>query len=121
MVATESAGVASKLSPTGHHHVIDVLHAASTKPTPAAFIGVLKKLQPRLYSISSSPKAHAGRVHLTVGAVRYDKDGRTRKGVCSTFLAERGLSASKVGVFVHANKAFRQPAHGDGETRDIPS
>ncbi len=95
------------------HHVIDALHAAATKPSPADFVARLKKLQPRLYSISSSPKAHAGQVHLTVGTVRYDKDGRARKGVCSTFLAERALAAGKVGVFVHSNKAFRPPANGD--------
>ncbi len=95
------------------HHVIDALVGAPTKPTPAALVAVLKKLQPRLYSISSSPKAHPGQVHLTVGAVRYEKDGRPRKGVCSTFLAERGLAAGKVGVFIHSNKAFRPPASGD--------
>ncbi len=96
-----------------HHHVIDVLLAAASKPAPADFVARLKKIQPRLYSISSSPKAHPGHVHLTVGTVRYDKDGRARKGVCSTFLAERALAAGKVGVFVHANKAFRPPANGD--------
>jgi sulfite reductase (NADPH) flavoprotein alpha-component len=90
-----------------------VILAAPTKPAPADFVAKLKKIQPRLYSISSSPKAHPGQVHLTVGAVRYDKDGRARKGVCSTFLAERALAAGKVGIFVHANSAFRPPANGD--------
>jgi sulfite reductase (NADPH) flavoprotein alpha-component len=110
-VADPGPGSASPA--TAPHHVIDVLHAATAKPAPAEFIARLKKLQPRLYSISSSPKAHAGQVHLTVGTVRYDKDGRARKGVCSTFLAERALAAGKVGVFVHTNKAFRPPANGD--------
>lgn len=72
------------------------------------FVSVLKKLQPRLYSIASSPKAHPGEVHLTVGIVRYNSHGRDRGGVCSTYLADRvGDSAS--GVFVHTNKAFRLP------------
>lgn len=93
-------------------HVVDVLLAAPAKPTPKELVARLRKLQPRLYSISSSPKAHPGQVHLTVGAVRYDKDGRPRKGACSTFLAERALAAGKVGVFVHANAAFRPPADG---------
>lgn len=91
-------------------HVLDALHAAAAKPAPAAFVGALKKIQPRLYSISSSPKAHPGQVHLTVGAVRYELNGLPRKGACSTFLAERALSLGKVGVFVHSNKAFRPPA-----------
>lgn len=92
------------------HHVLDALHIASAKPAPVAFVGALKKLQPRLYSISSSPKAHPGQVHLTVGAVRYELNGLPRKGVCSTFLAERALAHGTVGVFVHANKAFRPPS-----------
>ena len=101
------------------HHVIDVLlHSKIENPkskiiSPADFVRTLKKIQPRLYSISSSPQAHPGQVHLTVGTVRYDKDGRPRKGACSTFLAERALAAGKVGVFVHANAAFRPPASGD--------
>jgi sulfite reductase (NADPH) flavoprotein alpha-component len=119
-----STDIASKLAPTsGHaqpHHVIDVLLQSKIEilkskiPAPAEFVRVLKKLQPRLYSISSSPKAHAGQVHLTVGAVRYDKDGRARKGVCSTFLADRAQAGTtRIGVYIHSNKAFRPPANGD--------
>jgi sulfite reductase (NADPH) flavoprotein alpha-component len=106
-------GPGSATPATAPHHVIDALAAAAVKPSAADFVAKLKKIQPRLYSISSSPKAHPGQVHLTVGAVRYDKDGRARKGVCSTFLAERALAAGKVGVFVHSNNAFRPPANGD--------
>ncbi len=107
-----------KPAPPPPHHVIDALHqSASRNPhsaiTPSTFIPALKKIQPRLYSISSSPRAHAGQVHLTVGAVRYEKDGRPRKGVCSTFLAERALAHGTVGVFVHSNKSFRPPASAD--------
>ena len=76
------------------------------------FVGVLKKLQPRLYSISSSPKAHPGQVHLTVGVVEYESQGRQRGGVCSTFLARRS-DGVKPGVFVHSNKAFRPPENND--------
>ena len=76
------------------------------------FVGVLKKLQPRLYSISSSPKAHPGQVHLTVAIVRYDSHHRSRGGVCSTFLSDRSEGINPK-VFVHANKAFRIPENGD--------
>ncbi|HLP01797.1 MAG TPA: sulfite reductase subunit alpha [Opitutaceae bacterium] len=96
------------------HHVIDALAAAPDgKPAPADFAAALRPLQHRLYSISSSPKAHAGRVHLTVGAVRYELGGRVRKGVASTFLAERALAAGTVRIYVHPNKGFRPPADGD--------
>jgi sulfite reductase (NADPH) flavoprotein alpha-component len=113
LVPAEATGQTAAPAATAFHHVIDVLLASPAKPAPADFVARLRKIQPRLYSISSSPRAHPGQVHLTVGAVRYTKDGRARKGVCSTFLAERGPAAGTVGVFVHANKAFRLPASGD--------
>ncbi len=110
LVPAGAPGTPAALAP---HHVIDALLASHAKPSPTAFIAALKKVQPRLYSISSSPKAHAGQVHLTVGAVRYEKNSRARKGVCSTFLAERALAHGTAGVFVHSNNAFRPPASGD--------
>ena len=76
------------------------------------FVATLKKLQPRLYSIASSPKAHPGEVHLCVGIVRYDTFGRKRGGICSTFFADRA-NGVQPGVFVHSNKAFRLPENGD--------
>lgn len=103
------SGAPSQLA-ASPHQVVDTLIAGSAKVSPPAFVATLKKLQPRLYSISSSPAAHPGEVHLTVGAVRYELAGRVRKGACSTFLAERALAAGKVGVFVHRNNAFRPPA-----------
>jgi sulfite reductase (NADPH) flavoprotein alpha-component len=69
----------------------------------------LRKLQPRLYSISSSPKKHPGEVHLTVGIVRYDLGGKGRKGVCSTFLADRADKDIPIPVFVHASPGFKPP------------
>ncbi|MFK7851012.1 MAG: sulfite reductase subunit alpha [Akkermansiaceae bacterium] len=77
------------------------------------FVSILKKLQPRLYSIASSPKAHPGEVHLCVGIVRYDTHGRKRGGICSTYLSDRLNDESKPGVYVHHNNAFRLPEDGD--------
>jgi len=76
------------------------------------FVGILKRLQPRLYSIASSPNAHPGEVHLCVGIVRYDSHGRKRGGICSTFLSDRSAGVTP-GVYVHSNKAFRLPQSGD--------
>jgi sulfite reductase (NADPH) flavoprotein alpha-component len=91
--------------------IIDLLHAhPEVKLAPAEFCALLRRMQPRLYSISSSPKAHPGQVHLTVSAVRYESMGRARQGVCSTFLADRVVDGVPVPVFVHANNAFRPPA-----------
>ncbi len=80
--------------------------------SPANFVSQLSKLAPRLYSISSSPKAHAEEVHLTVGVVRYETHGRSREGVCSNFLARRALEDS-VRIFFHHTKSFKLPENGD--------
>jgi sulfite reductase (NADPH) flavoprotein alpha-component len=85
----------------------------AVKFAPADFVKLLKKLPPRLYSISSSPKAHPGQVHLTVGVLRYPSLARQRKGVCSTFLTERAETTAPLPVFIHENKNFRPPSSGD--------
>jgi sulfite reductase (NADPH) flavoprotein alpha-component len=77
--------------------------------TPAEFVDALKKLQPRLYSIASSLRAHPDEVHLCVGVVRYEVDGVAHKGVASTFLADRLSEGGTTGVFVHTAKHFRVP------------
>ena len=88
--------------------VIDLLtDFPSVTFTPAEFVGHLRKLQPRLYSISSSLKAFPGQVHLTVAAVRYESFGRRRNGVCSTYLADR--VKGPVPVFVQVSHSFRLP------------
>ncbi len=72
----------------------------------------LPKLAPRLYSIASSPKENPGEVHLTIGVVRYLSDGRLRRGVTSTFLAERVPLGLTVPVFVQPSAHFGLPADG---------
>jgi sulfite reductase (NADPH) flavoprotein alpha-component len=76
-------------------------------------IAALAPLAPRLYSISSSLKAHPEEVHLTVGVVRYTKNDRVRKGVASNFLTETLRVRQKCGVFVHTSPGFRLPTSGD--------
>jgi sulfite reductase (NADPH) flavoprotein alpha-component len=71
---------------------------------------LLRPLQPRLYSISSSPRLHPHSIHLTTAVVSFDCLGRRRKGVCSAFLADRVRVGWTVPVYVHSNPAFRPPA-----------
>jgi sulfite reductase (NADPH) flavoprotein alpha-component len=90
--------------------VLDVLQLC--KPgdfSSAEFTALLKKLQPRLYSIASSIKANPGHVHLTIAQVRYVSHGRHRGGVCSTFLADRVTSDVPVPVFIQPSHGFRLP------------
>ena len=76
---------------------------------PAEVVSWLKPLQHRAYSISSSPKAHSGEVHLTVAAVRWMYNNRPHRGVCSTFLADYAAEGAQAGVFMSPNKNFRVP------------
>ncbi|MEM7385164.1 MAG: sulfite reductase subunit alpha [Verrucomicrobiota bacterium] len=76
----------------------------------AEFVGILKKLAVRLYSIASSLKAHEDEVHLTVATVIYESFGRKRKGVCSTFLADRVDQETGLRCFISPGKGFRLPA-----------
>lgn len=94
--------------------VLDVLQQfPAGKFSPGEFVKVLRKLQPRLYSIASSQKAVGESVHLTIAVVRYgvNHSPRAREGVCSTFLADR--AAGSAPVFVHSAKHFRMPENSD--------
>jgi sulfite reductase (NADPH) flavoprotein alpha-component len=89
--------------------IIDILLSLGAGFNPNEFVAVLKKLAPRLYSISSSLKAHPDEVHLTVSAVRYDSHGRSRKGVASTFLADRVGEVGTAPVFIQPSHGFKPP------------
>lgn len=92
--------------------VVDFLiEHPSIKWTPQELVDTLAKLLPRMYSISSSLKAHPDQVHFTIDVVHYESRGRKRKGVCSTFLAERA-DKTPVPVFPNASK-FRLPEDGN--------
>jgi len=89
--------------------VIDILlEYPEAKFTAPELAKVLRKLQPRLYSIASSSKRHPAEIHLTVAVVRYESHGRKRQGVATTYLADRA-SDTTFPVFIHSAKHFRPP------------
>src|SRR5947207_15006190 len=93
--------------------VIDFLvEHPSVRFRPEEFVGLLSKLQPRLYSVASSLKAFPDQVHLIVDVVRYESNGRLRKGVASSFLAERADDVP-VPVFPSNAKHFHLPENPD--------
>jgi sulfite reductase (NADPH) flavoprotein alpha-component len=100
--------------PDGDAATLDVLGAlekfAGIRPDPEALIEVLEPLQPRLYSISSSPKTNPGRVSLTVDSVRYEAGGRQRLGVASTWFADRLCPQGELLVYVQKAHNFGLPA-----------
>ncbi|WP_416970434.1 diflavin oxidoreductase [Streptomyces sp. 4F14] len=87
--------------------VLDLLRdAGPAAPGLDELLPLLRPLQARQYSISSSPLAHTGRVHLTVASVRYGRHG----GVASTYLADRVAEGGSAGVYVQPNASFGVPA-----------
>ncbi len=94
--------------------LIDILTDFPAKELTAnGLVSILRKLPPRLYSIASSLKAHPDEVHLTVGVVRYNTNGRERKGVCSSYLADRMNEGDTAKVFMSPNKHFKIPDDPD--------
>lgn len=91
--------------------VIDVV---TEFPVPGldgkGFVAMLRKLQPRLYSLASSPAAYPEEAHLTVAVVRYRSHERGRLGVASAYLADRQGSDDRVPAYISVNKNFRLPA-----------
>jgi sulfite reductase (NADPH) flavoprotein alpha-component len=102
--------------PDGDAATLDVLGTlekfAPLHPDPEAFLECLEPLQPRLYSISSSPLVTPSELHLTVDAVRYDIGGRSRVGCASTYLADRLESGARVKVYVQKAHGFALPTDG---------
>ncbi|MGW0843468.1 molybdopterin-dependent oxidoreductase [Streptomyces sp. NPDC002787] len=89
---------------------VDVVAEFAVRASAQEWAGVFKRLQPRLYSISSSPLVDPHHVSLTVSVVRYENlHGRPRGGVCSPFLAD-GEADLEVPVFVQRSPHFRPPA-----------
>jgi sulfite reductase (NADPH) flavoprotein alpha-component len=95
--------------------ILDLLKSnVGPLPEPAAFVAALSPLNPRLYSISSSPLAHPVEVHLTVGVVRYHNGAGTLcKGVCSTYLADRLRPGAKARIFIQPSHKFAPPENGE--------
>lgn len=94
--------------------VLDVLlENRAAKFEPAEFVGLLRRLNVRLYSISSSLRAFPDQVHLTIATVRYESRGRQRGGVCSTFLADHATEATPLPTFIKSGAGFRLPEAND--------
>lgn len=93
--------------------LVDLFENYSEKLNADQLLGLLRPLPGRLYSVASSPKAHAGEAHLLVGAVRWNSHGKKRNGVASSFLADRRKAGSTARIYVKPNRHFRLPTDGN--------
>jgi sulfite reductase (NADPH) flavoprotein alpha-component len=88
----------------------DVLVDYPTSFALAEFMPLINKIQPRLYSIASSPKAHPGEVHLTVAVVNYHTHGRAKYGIASGYLGHgQAMNEDSVPVYIQPTKHFHMP------------
>lgn len=93
--------------------IVDLLQDYPSEITAENLIKILRPLQPRYYSIASSPKAYHGELHLTVGVVNYENAGREKHGTCSTYLSEVAVEDEKVPIFIERNPGFRLPENDE--------
>lgn len=93
--------------------IVDMVRYAPTELNVEQLTGLLRPLTPRLYSIASSQAENETEVHITVGAVRYEIEGRARAGGASSYLADRLQEDDGVRIFIEHNDNFRLPASPD--------
>ncbi|HGK5927768.1 TPA: NADPH-dependent assimilatory sulfite reductase flavoprotein subunit [Klebsiella pneumoniae] len=91
--------------------IVDMVRFSPAQLDAEALIGLLRPLTPRLYSIASSQAEVESEVHVTVGVVHYEIEGRARAGGASSFLADRVEEDGEVRVFIEHNDNFRLPAN----------
>ena len=91
--------------------IVDMVRFSPAQLDAQALVELLRPLTPRLYSIASSQAEVESEVHVTVGVVRYEIEGRARTGGASSFLADRVEEEGEVRVFIEHNDNFRLPAN----------
>lgn len=91
--------------------IVDMVRFSPAQLDAETLVDLLRPLTPRLYSIASSQAEVESEVHITVGVVRYDIEGRARAGGASSFLADRVEEEGEVRVFIEHNDNFRLPAN----------
>jgi len=97
-----------------HHDVLDVMLEYPFRANPEDLIAVLRKLQPRYYSISSSQQKHPGEIHLIVKLIQSEQHERIRSGACSSYLNHWIEAGQKINVQLIPNEQFR------AQTGEVP-
>ena len=109
-VVRKYAGVVGQEIPETQMGLLDLLKIYPVKDT-AQFLEVLAILEPiapRLYSVSSSPEAHAGEIHLTVARDKFSVNGEPKYGLCSDVLVQLGAGQA-LDFYIHRNARFKLP------------
>jgi sulfite reductase (NADPH) flavoprotein alpha-component len=93
------------------HHVIDIVRTFPIGGLAAATVlAGLRPLQPRLYSIASSPADTPGRTAITTSTLLYRLQGELRRGAVSGFQVPQAVPGTSLPVYVAPQPDFRLPA-----------
>ncbi len=95
-----------------HRDLLDLITDFPFSANPADLVSILRKLQPRYYSISSSLQKHPGEVHLIVKLVISEKNGRVRSGACSSYLNQWIEVGQKISLQLIPNEQFYLQTNG---------
>ncbi|MEC9388487.1 MAG: sulfite reductase flavoprotein subunit alpha [Myxococcota bacterium] len=113
LTSAPNTGEASVPDYLADRHLVDVLgDQAAPSVAPQVLVDGLKKLKPRLYSVANSPLVEAEGVHFTVETLRYERHGRAREGVATTWLADRFDDGDSVAMYCVQAPHFRLPSDG---------
>lgn len=115
-VAEARADDAAYRGPRELQDVLRDFPSAARALGPQAIVAQLGAIQPRLYSISSSPRTAADRISLTVAVLRYELLGRPRKGLATSYLADRVQLNDRIPIYVQPNLWFRLPSEDEGKS-----
>lgn len=91
-----------------NNQVADLVRQHPATVNAEQLVGLLRGITPRLYSIASSQAEVESEVHLTVALVEDERDGVTRFGGASQFLAS-AEEGQQLQVYVEPNNHFRLP------------
>ncbi|WP_207916003.1 diflavin oxidoreductase [Natronoflexus pectinivorans] len=91
------------------HDVLDLVTMFPAQVDQQQFLSILRKLNPRLYSVAASSLAHPGELHLTAGIIEYPLYNRKHSGVCSSMFADRLEEGDTLALFHEPNESFRLP------------
>jgi sulfite reductase (NADPH) flavoprotein alpha-component len=109
-VVKKYASIVQQEIPATKIDLLDLLKIYSVKDSNQ-FIDVLKILEPiapRLYSISSSPEAHPGEVHITVAKNCFKINDEVKHGLASEFLSLLD-EENELQFYISPNNNFRLP------------
>ncbi|WP_121354878.1 diflavin oxidoreductase [Flavisolibacter nicotianae] len=105
------AGIVKQDIPATRMDFLDLLriYPVNGQEQFLAALQILDPIAPRLYSIASSPEAHSGEVHLTVGMHRFVANDQLKDGLASAFLSQL-KEGDEVEFYIHKNHLFKLPA-----------